>query len=120
MYMRGAGMRGYGRRGLGRGRGLGQTPDVTSTITYLGVVPDQPVSDQTGQNQMIATPLSPAQLAAQSMANAAFFGTQQGLGPFGGGAGTASATFTQWLNKNAMTAVIGTVAFLVVWKAISK
>ena len=129
MYMRG-GMGKY--QGLKRYRpmrgvpGLGQTPDVQSSIQYLGVVNGG--ADQTGVNQMIATPLSPAQISAMSIGNAAMFGSQAGLGPYGSSTpdlppipGTrGSLSPTQWLNQNAVTVVIGTAVFLVAWKALSK
>jgi hypothetical protein len=106
-------------RGVRR-RGFGQTPDVTSTIQYLGVVEGQP-ADQTGVNQMIATPVSAQQLAQLSLENAQYFGSQQGLGPFTPQPGTqGTIPATQWLNQNALTIVIGTAAFLIAWKAFSK
>lgn len=89
-------MRGMGRYGLKRYRpmrgynpGLGQTPDVTSTITYLPEGTPAP-EGQPGFNQMIATPLTAQQLATLSAQNAAFFGSQAGLGP-------NPPTITQWL-----------------------
>ena len=117
MYL--SGMRGYGRRGLrGLRRGLGQTPDVSSTVTYLpsGAPSPEPVP---GFNQMIATPLTPAQIAALSAFNAAYFNQPTG-GAGGGGNATGGQSFTQWLNSNALTAIIGTAIFLVGWKAFSK
>ena len=66
------------------------------------------------QNQMIGTPLSPSQLSAMSIGNAAMFGGT----PQPGAQGSLSPT--QWLNTNAITIVAGTVVFLVAWKALSK
>jgi hypothetical protein len=114
MYMRGMGR--YPKAVRRFRTGMGQTPDVTSTTTLN--YPGMPGGDQT--NQMIATPLSAQQLATLSMQNAQYFGSQQGLGPFAGSPqGTANPSIA-WINQNAMTVLGGTIAFLILWKALSK
>lgn len=101
MYMKG-GMRGYASRGLraGRRRGLGQTLNCPGD-------PGCPGNIQPDQNQMIATPLTPAQISNLSAGNAAFFSPPSGSG----------MTFTQWLNSNALTAILATGIFILGWKA---
>jgi hypothetical protein len=94
-------------------RGFGQTPDVTSTITYLGE-PDLSNLPLTGP--YTANPL-------QTLAYTAPFGTAPSgapptTTPTPGIPGTLSAT--QWINKNAVTVAIGAAVFLVVWKAASR
>jgi hypothetical protein len=49
--------------------------------------------DQTGINQMIETPLTAAQIAAMSTRNAAFFGSQAGVGPNP----PAPSALTKWM-----------------------
>lgn len=102
MYMRG-GMRGYRR-----GRGLGQEP-----ILNCPGDPGCPgYPGNVDMNPMIGTPLTPAQIAAMSAGNAAYFQPSA--------TSTTGQTFSSWLNANAMTAIIGTAVFLIAWKAIGK
>lgn len=98
MYMRGGGMRGY--RGLGQGIGPG-------TLNCPG---DPGCPGQPDQNQMIASPLTPSQIAALSAANVSFF--NQPSAP--------AQTLTTWLNQNSLAAIIGIAIFLVAWKALMK
>jgi hypothetical protein len=120
MYMRGMGrfprvraLRGV-RRGFGQLPSSGEPTDTSvTTLNYPGMPIDL--------GSMIATPLTPSQIAALSVANAQYFGSQQGLGPFApqpGTAGTISAT--QWINQNAVTVMIGAAIFLIAFKAVSK
>jgi len=95
MYVRG--MRGY-RRGLGQLNCPGD--------------PGCPGNIQPDSNSMIGAPLSPAQIAALSIGNAAYFNQPT--------AAAGGQTLTTWLNSNALTAIIGTTIFLVAWKAFVK
>ena len=93
-------MRGMGRyRGMRGRRGLGQLncPGDPGCPGYLTPGLNQLIT-QPDQNQMIATPLTPEQIAALSAANQAFFGSQQGLGPQTPGApGTQLAKYMPWI-----------------------